>query len=250
LNPESVRVRPINGSTTRVVDRVVEDRPVHRSTVETVRTQQPMYASAHWQHLHWGPIWAGLLGALATLFFLSLLGAAVGLTGFNAATAAAQGAPPADAGRNSAIWAAFSAVCSFLVGGYLASRLSHIADRRWAALHGAMVFLLGLPILLWLAGQGLGAVLGTFSNIAGGLGASSAQAVNTAQGAAQQAGSAARANPTAVGDAASGLRNAAWATLLGSLLGLAASTLGGMVGAHTFPEREISVTRTSRQAND
>jgi len=113
-----------------------------------------------------------------------------------------------------------------------------------------MVFLLGLPILLWLAGQGLGAVLGTFSNIAGGLGASSAQAVNTAQGAAQQAGSAARANPTAVGDAASGLRNAAWATLLGSLLGLAASTLGGMVGAHTFPEREISVTRTSRQAND
>lgn len=255
MTPDSVRIR----SADRSVTHVVEERPINRVNVDTVRARQPMYAdtvratepvyaAAPWQRLHWGAIWAGLLGALATLFLLSLLGAAVGLTTLNAATAAAQGGPPADAGRNSAIWAAFSAICAFLVGGYLASRVSHIANRNWAALHGAMVFLLGLPILLWLAGQGLGAVLGTFSNIASGLSASSGQAVNAAQGAAQQAGSTARANPTAVGDAAGALRNAAAATLVGSLLGLAASTVGGMIGAHAWPVGQRSDAHpTSRQ---
>ena len=230
VSPDTIRIRATDASPVRAAARTIEERPVRRSAVDSYAIE-PFTAAATWQRLHWSAIWAGLLGALATLFFLSLLGAAVGLTGMNAATAAAQGGPPADAGRNSAIWEGFSALCAFLVGGYLASRIANLADGNWSALHGAMVFLLGLPILLWLAGQGLGAVLGTFSSIAGGFSASGQAAANSAQDAAQQAGSAARANPTAVGEAAAALRNGAWATLIGSLLGLGASTLGGMLGA-------------------
>jgi len=191
-------------------------------------------------HLHWGPIWAGLLTALTTLFVLSLLGAAIGLTGLNAATAAAQGGPPGDAGRNSAIWAGVSGILSFLLGGYVAARVAHMLDRNWGALHGALVFMLALPIALWLAGQGLGAVLGTIGNVASGLNIGAGQAANAAQAAAQAAPSA-QSNPTAVGDAAAALRNTMWGALVGSLLGLGASALGGWLGAHHLLSREHDV---------
>jgi hypothetical protein len=178
-------------------------------------------------HLHWGPLWAGLLSALTTLFLLSLLGAALGLSSLNAATAAAQGGAPPDAGRNSALWEGLSGILAFLLGGYVAARVAHLLDRSWGAFHGAMVFMLALPLVLWLAGQGLGAVLGTLGSVASGLNVAAGQAA----GAAGQAGAAARTNPTAVGDAAAALRNGLWGSLLGSLLGLGASAVGGWLGS-------------------
>jgi hypothetical protein len=88
--------------------------------------------------------------------------------------------------------------------------------------------MLALPIVLWLAGQGLGAVLGTVGNLASGLNLAASQAVGTAQ----NAGAAAQSNPTAVGDAAAAVRNGLWGSFIGSLLGLGASALGGWLGAH------------------
>jgi hypothetical protein len=67
-------------------------------------------------------VWAGLLTAITTLILLSVLGAAVGLTTMDAATAAAEGGAPDDFGRNSAIWAAVSRVIAFLLGATLCRR--------------------------------------------------------------------------------------------------------------------------------
>lgn len=181
-------------------------------------------AGAWRDRVRWGPIVAGLLTALTSLLLLSLLGAAIGLTTVNAGTAAAQGGPPPGLGTNSAIWGAVSAILSFLLGGYVAGRTAGVFDRGWGALNGALVFMLAVPLILWLASQGLGAVLGALGNVG-------SLRPDVAQGAADQARSAAaNANPVDVARAAEAARNTAWGTLLGSLLGLGSSALGGWLG--------------------
>ncbi|MBV9327987.1 MAG: hypothetical protein JO352_30090 [Chloroflexi bacterium] len=233
MSEETFRSRPDPSSTSPVVER----RPISPGPADarTYRATQEVHAYETAPgfvlarpHLHWGPIIAGLLTALTTMFLLSLLGGGIGLAQFNAATAAAQGGVPGDAARNSAIWAGFSGILSFLLGGYVAARLAHMLDRNWGAWHGALVFMLALPIALWLAGQGLGTLLGTVGNVASGLNVGAGQAASAAQNASAQA----QANPVAVGQAAEAIRNTMWGALVGSLLALGASALGGWLGAH------------------
>jgi len=192
--------------------------------------------------VHWGPIVAGLLTALTALLLLSLLGLAIGLTTINAGTAAAQGGPPADAGRNSAVWAGVAGILSFLLGGYIAGRTASLFNRGWGALNGALVFMLAVPLILWLAGQGLGTVFGSLGSLSGAL----VSNPGAAQGAAGQAQAAAQnVQPIDVARAAEAVRNTAWGTLLGSLLGLAASAFGGWLGTRhpTVTERTTRVVR-------
>lgn len=197
--------------------------------------------------VRWGPIVAGFLTALTSLLVLNLLGLAVGLTTVNAGTAAAQGGPPPDLGRNSAIWGAISGIISFLLGGYVAGRTAAVFDRGWGALNGALVFLLGVPITFWLAGQGLGALLGTLGGLAPSLNVDPA----TAQGAANQAANQAQQTaqniqPIDVAQAAERARNAAWAALMAVLLGLGAGALGGWLGTR----REVEIDRRTGQVHE
>jgi hypothetical protein len=196
--------------------------------------------------VHWGPIVAGLLTAMSALLLLSLLGLAIGLTTLNAGAAATQGGPPADAGRNSAIWAAISGILAFALGGYVAGRTAALFNRGWGALHGALVFMLAVPLILWLAGQGLGTVLGSLGNLSGAL-ASNPDAAQVAQGAADQAQSAAQnVQPGDIARAAEAARNTAWGTLAGSLVAVAASALGGSLGTRHPTVRARTSTRVVR----
>ena len=197
--------------------------------------------------VRWGPIVAGFLTALTSLLVLNLLGLAVGLSTVNAGTAAAQGGPPPDLGRNSAIWGAISGILSFLLGGYVAARTAAVFDRGWGALNGALVFLLGVPITFWLAGQGLGMVLGTLGSLApslnldpGSAQAAANQATNQAQQATQNV------QPADVARAAEQARNAAWTALLAVLLGLGAGALGGWLGTR----REVELHRASGEVTE
>ncbi len=187
--------------------------------------------------VRWGPIWAGLLAAFFALLVLSLLGLVIGATTVNAG-AAVQGNGDANSGAGafSAIWAGITAILSFLIGGYVAGRTAAVHERGWAALNGALVFLLALPILLWLASQGLGAIIGNASNIASGLGINLGQLGNTATGAARNV------TPAQAQQAADTARNTALGTLIGLLLGCAAGALGGTLGTRQAA-RGVRVTR-------
>src|ERR671935_93061 len=174
VTEERTRIRPEGGNGITTDERSVAGRsetaaPVMRQVEEVRERARPDGFDLKRDRVHWGPIVAGLLTALTALLLLSLLGLAIGLTTVNAGTAAAQGGPPAEAGRNSAIWAGISGILSFLLGGYVAARVAHMLDHKWSAFHGALVFMLALPIALWLAGQGLGALLGPVGNVASGL---------------------------------------------------------------------------------
>jgi hypothetical protein len=186
--------------------------------MEEIRVQRPEGVVR--DAIHWGPVWAGFLTALTTLLILSVLGLAVGLTTVNAGAAATQGGPPADTGRNSAVWAAICGIIAFLLGGYVAARSAHVYRRGRAAMNGVMVFLLTVPITLWLAGQGLGLATGVLSNLAGSF-------VITPGQASQAANS---VTPADVARTAETARTAAWATLVALLLGLGSSALGGLLG--------------------
>ena len=219
----------------------------HRRADRTAEVEIPEAYNLDQDRVRWGPIIAGLLTALTTLLLLGLLGVAIGLTAVDARQAAAQGGPPAGAGPGSAIWAALSGLLAFLLGGYVAGKTAAIFNRTWGAFNGAMVFLLGVPLILWLASMGLGSVLGVLGNFAGSLNINPGTVQQAAQGAAGQAQQAAgQARPEDVGRAAEAVRNGAWGTLLGLGLALGASALGGLLGTR----RELEVNRRTGAVRD
>ena len=191
---------------------------VHQAARET-DTAIPEAYNLDRDRVRFGPVVAGLLTALTTLLLLGLLGVALGLTAVNAGDAAARG----DAGAGTG---AFAAV--------------------WGALNGALVFMLGVPLTLWLAGQGLGFATGALGSFVGALSVDPAQVQGAALGAAGQAqGAAAQVRALDVARAAEGARNAAWGTLLGALLAVGASALGGWLGTRRELEVEVPATATT-----
>jgi hypothetical protein len=245
------RTRPEGSNGITLDERPMSSRPETAAPVmhqvEEVRERAlPDGFDLKRDRVHWGPIVAGLLTGLTALLMLSLLGLAIGLTTVNAGSAAAQGAPPPDAGRNSAIWAAMAGIVSFLLGGYVAGRTAAVFNRGWGALNGALVFMLAVPLILWLAGQGLGTMLGSLGNVSGAL-ASNPGVTQAAQGAAGQAQAAAQnVQPSDVARAAEAARNTAWGALAGSLVALAASTLGGWLGTRHPTATERTARRVVR----
>ncbi len=178
--------------------------------------------------VRWGAIWAGLLAAFCALLVLSLLGLAIGASTVNAG-AAVQGGVNANAGPYSALWAGLSALIAFLIGGYVAGRTAAVHERGGAALNGALVFLRALPILLWLATQGLGALIGNAGGIAHGLGLNLGQRGATATGAARNP------TPAQAQQVADTTKTTAWGTVIGLVVGLVASALGGTIGMRHTP---------------
>ena len=194
-------------------------RPVRETSVRDVSQVMTMPTD----QVRWGPIWAGLLSAFFALLVLSLLGLAIGASTVNTG-AAVQGTGNQNAGSYSAIWAGISAIIAFLIGGYVAGRTAAVHERGWAALNGALVFLLALPLLLWLATQGLGALIGNASHIASGLGVNLGQLSNTATGAAKNL------TPAQAQQAVDTAKTTAWGTLIGLVVGLVAAAVGGTLG--------------------
>ena len=193
--------------------------------------------------VRWGPITAGLATALTSLLMLSLLGLAIGLTVVNAGDAAAQGGAPDGLGRNSAIWGAISGLIAFFLGGWMAGRSAAVFDRGWGALNGALVFLVAVPVILWLASTGLGTVLGSLGSLAGSVNPDPGTAQNVAEQARQAAQN---TQPIDVARAAANARNTAWGTLLGMVLALGASAVGGMLGTR----RELEVNQKTGRVSE
>ena len=241
--PTSTATRPVETGTPHgdYVDRTY----IRRREVDLRRGHQddevevPKSFNLDRDRIHWGPIWAGLLTAFAAMLLLNLLGLATGLTAVNAGTAAAEGGPPADLGRNAGIWAGISGILAFLLGGFVAGRSAAVFNRGWGAMNGLMVAFLSIPLILFLASQGLGFILGTLGSFAGAMNADPGTTANVAQGAANQAQQAAQnTNPVDVARAAEAVRNASWGTLLGLLLTHGASALGGFLGTRRTVVRE------------
>jgi hypothetical protein len=197
-----------NGDRANVLDRSPAYAPA------TAGVQTPT-ASSYWpDRVRWGPIWAGLVTALATFLLLSAAAVAVG------ALAVTAGADSEAAGLGGAIASAVIGLIAFFIGGFMASRTATVMQRGYGAVNGFLVWALGVVLILALAAFGLGSLFGAAGDL-------------FAQY--QQMGS-----PTPQGvdpqQAAEGVRNSSLGAFVGLLLPALAATIGGFIGARTLAQ--------------
>jgi len=159
----------------------------------------------------WSAIWVGTLAALATALIMGLMGIALG----------AHRVVPgdrilrwSDVGTGALVFTVLGAFFSFVVGGWVAGKVAGLHRAETSALHGAVVWLLAVPILVVMAALGAG---GFFGGWYGGL-----------------AGSPFWATPNTVvvdPNAAIASRNAALGALTALLIGLIGSVIGGWMAS-------------------
>jgi len=246
-------------------DNGVSDRDaMHTDAVETYDAPTPAGGSGPVtsDRVRWGAILAGLFAALTTLVVMSVLGLAIGLSSYDA------GDPLGNFGLGAGIWGIISALLAFLIGGWVAASTAGARGRGNGLLNGAMVWVVAIPLILYMLGSGLGSLMSTAGNVAAtgvsavapaaaaaapAAGTAAAQtpgAQATVQAAGQGAVNAVQATASALGDqvnpqnaerVANAAGKTAWGTLAGLVVGLIASALGGLIGARPV-RREAIVT--------
>jgi hypothetical protein len=159
--------------------------------------------------VRWGPIWAGLITALATFLLLTVAAVAIG------AQAVDSGAEGDAAGTASGIASAIIALLAFFVGGFIAARTAGVIGRGYGALNGFLVWALGVVLILALAALGLGSLFGASGDLF-------AQYREMGQPTAEGV------DPNAVVE---GIRNGSLGAFLGMLLPAIAAALGGLMGS-------------------
>jgi hypothetical protein len=173
----------------------------------------PSAASAvnHWP-INWSSIWVGALSALAVALIFGLAAIAVGAH----QVGPAGKAPTTGAlGLAALIFSVFGAFVAFVVGGWVAGKINGYRHAETDILHGAIVWLVAVPILVSLAALGAGNFFGTwFGGLAG------TPAFVTPSG-----------NVAADPNAAAAARNAALGAVTGLLIGLIGSVIGGWLAS-------------------
>ena len=166
--------------------------------------------------ISWSAVWIGVLTALAVGLVVGLAGVALG---------AHQEATAGDnrMGFGELFFAVAGAFFSFVAGGWVAARIAGIWREETAALHGAIVWLLAVPLLLLLAGLGAGSFYGSWMG--------------------DLAGTPVWANPVPVNPIE--VRNNALGAVTALLLGLMGGVLGAWLGAN-MNETDYKRTRTIR----
>jgi hypothetical protein len=157
----------------------------------------------------WSGVWVGALSALA-------LGLIIGLIGYAVGAHEVASPRPTDAHKLRVIATAFNiagAFFAFVVGGWVAARIAGIQRAEPAMLHGAIVWLLGVALLVSLAGMGATTYYGSWV-----AGLAAPPAARTA---------AVPLDP----EVARIMRNAAFGTVVGLLTGLAGGVLGGWMAS-------------------
>ena len=160
--------------------------------------------------LSWSAVWVGTLAAVALVLILGLVGIAIG--------AHRVGHPLGtwhDMSLLALIWSVLAAFLSFVAGGWAAAKVGGLRRSETAMLHGAIAWLVAVPILLLLSALGASAYFGTWY---GGLAGTPAWVTPVA---------AATQDPAA----AIAARNAAVAAVTALLLGLVGSVIGGWMAS-------------------
>ena len=155
----------------------------------------------------WSGIWIGMLAAVAVGLIIGLIGLAVG------AQEISRFVDWKKLGLTALAFNVVGAFFAFVIGAWAAARVAGIRRSEPAILHGAIVWLLALPVLLLLA------ALGVSSQFGGWYGALS--------GVPAWAAAAAPDGP----EVARAMRNTAVATVVALLIGLIGAVIGGWMAS-------------------
>jgi hypothetical protein len=160
--------------------------------------------------LSWSAVWVGTLAALALVLIFGLIGVAIG--------AHRAGHPLGrwhDMSFLALLWSVLAAFLAFAAGGWVAAKVAGLRRSESAMLHGAIAWLVAVPILLLLSALGASAYFGTWY---GGLAGTPAWVAPMAAAAEDPA-------------AAIAARNGAVAAVAALLLGLVGGVIGGWMAS-------------------
>jgi MFS family permease len=156
----------------------------------------------------WSAVWVGALSALAVGLIIGLIGYAIGAHQLTA--------PRTMTFRNlgllTTIFSVGGAFFAFVVGGWVAARIVGTQRAEPAILHGAIAWLVTIPLMILLSAVGATVMWGSWYS---GLVASPAWV----------------ATPPATPEIAEAVRNGALATVAALLLGLVGSVIGGWMAS-------------------
>ena len=179
--------------------------------------------------INWSAVWVGVLSSLAVALIISLFAAAVGAHQLGPAGKIAKWS---DVGFAALVFSIIGAFFSFVVGGWIAGKINGYRQAETDMLHGAIVWLLALPLLVALGALGAGTLFGPWY--------------------AGLAGVPVWATPTNVAadpNAAAAARNAALFAATALLIGLIGSVLGGwLASGEAMSVRLRSKTVVARRA--
>jgi len=128
--------------------------------VDYVRTEAQAVVAAPLEGLRisWAGIWGGFLIVMGMLVLLATLGVAIGIT---TAGLTPNGSFDGRAlGAGAAIWSGVSLLIALFVGGLAASRLGMVMDRTNALMQGALMWVIAILAIIWLASRGIALVAG------------------------------------------------------------------------------------------
>lgn len=201
--------------------------------------------------VYWSGVWVGTLTATALIFIFGLFGMALGLHLVGPSKAVLDWKTVAWGGLILTVVGAF---LSFVASGWVTSRIAGIRRAEPAMLHGAITWLVAIPLLFLLAGHGAAAYMGDWY---GGL-SPNHPAWAQPKVSIPPPGTAADSEPAKVqteeeAQAARAGRNAALGLATALLLGLMGSVIGGWLGSgepmtlSDWRARERSGARTGNQ---
>jgi len=127
-------------------------------------------ARADGLRLSWAGIWGGVLMAVGTLLLLAALGVAVGITAVDAGQTRAS-----TFGTGAGIWAGVSLLVALFLGGLVSTRAGFITDRTTGFFEGALVWVVSILLMGYLATSGMSMVASGAFRLIGG----ASQAVGT-----------------------------------------------------------------------
>jgi hypothetical protein len=157
----------------------------------------------------WSAIWVGALSAIALAAIFGLIGVAIG---------AHRIAQPIgtwrEMGFGTLFWSVFGAFLAFVAGGWAACKVAGFRRAETAMLHGAIAWLVALPLLLILTSFGAATYLGSWY---GGLAGTPVWIVRPA--------------PVDAVAAALAARHAAVTAVTALLLGLVGAVIGGWMAS-------------------
>jgi hypothetical protein len=179
--------------------------------VTVVRADDVRPAGRDYWPINWSAIWVGALSSLAVALIISLFAAAVGAHQLGPAGKIAKWS---DIGLAALVFSIIGAFFAFVVGGWVAGKINGYRRAETDMLHGAIVWLLAVPLLVALGAIGAGTLFGPWY--------------------AGLAGVPVWATPTSVAadpNAAAAARNAALFAATALLVGLIGSVLGGWLAS-------------------
>lgn len=199
---------------------------INTASPRIVRTDHAAHAPAIW----WGPVTAGAVSAIAVQFFFTVLGIAIGISTSGGSDGVNEGM-----GVAAGAWWLITGTLSLLIGGVVVGVLMGHFDRLVLALHAlamwALVALFGFLVIWSGAGMATDAV-SPLAAIAGeqtdlGLPALGRDLASGPEGTGARTFENDRVVPAQAHDIA---QASAWWSVVGLLLGVAASVAGAVMG--------------------